>query len=165
MALGRLKEAVKDLKQVVKFAPLDKDAKSKFTECENEYKRQLFEKAIAVDDAKSVVDSFGDVAGMIVEERYFLLSLFDTKHTFSYSGAVLDSIGGITLDFIKQMMDNWKYEKTLHKKYSLLIMLAAKEIFDAQPPIVDIDIPKGAKMTVCGDIHGQFYDLIHIFGK
>lgn len=33
----------------------------------------------------------------------------------------------------------------------------------AQPSLVDITIPEDSKFTICGDIHGQFYDLLNIF--
>ena len=35
--------------------------------------------------------------------------------------------------------------------------------FKTQPTLVDIDVPDGKKFTICGDIHGQFYDLMNIF--
>lgn len=34
-----------------------------------------------------------------------------------------------------------------------------------QPSMVEISIPDDGKFTVCGDIHGQFYDLLNIFEK
>jgi serine/threonine-protein phosphatase 5 len=34
-----------------------------------------------------------------------------------------------------------------------------------QPSLVDVKIPDDGKFTVCGDIHGQFYDLLNIFEK
>lgn len=36
-------------------------------------------------------------------------------------------------------------------------------IFKAQPPIIDITIPDGGKITVCGDVHGQYMDFLNIF--
>ena len=40
-----------------KFRPKDKDALLKYTECKKIVQRQAFEKAIAVDDKKSVANS------------------------------------------------------------------------------------------------------------
>lgn len=60
-------EAVKDFRDVVKFAPRDADARSKLVECEKEYKRREFEKAIAVDDSKSILETIGDIDSMAVD--------------------------------------------------------------------------------------------------
>lgn len=31
------------------------------------------------------------------------------------------------------------------------------------PSLVDVEIPDEEHFTVCGDVHGQFYDLLNIF--
>lgn len=33
----------------------------------------------------------------------------------------------------------------------------------SQPSLVDIKVGDDDKFTICGDIHGQFYDLLNIF--
>jgi hypothetical protein len=33
----------------------------------------------------------------------------------------------------------------------------------ALPSLVDVSIPDSSHITVCGDVHGQYYDMMHIF--
>jgi serine/threonine-protein phosphatase 5 len=37
------------------------------------------------------------------------------------------------------------------------------KLLQSLPTLVDIDIPEGKEFTVCGDVHGQFYDVLNIF--
>ncbi|KAJ3287813.1 Serine/threonine-protein phosphatase 5 [Borealophlyctis nickersoniae] len=149
MAMNKLKEAIKDFRSVVKVAPKDTDARNKLAVCEKELKRREFEKAITFDEKKrSAVEMIGDVDAIVVEP--------------TYQGPHLPE-SGVTLEFAKDLLAHMKDQKKLHRKYLFKILLQAKAIFEAQPPIVDITIPADGKITVCGDIHGQFYDLLHVF--
>jgi serine/threonine-protein phosphatase 5 len=44
-------------------------------------------------------------------------------------------------------------------------MVECKTFFEQQLSLVDVTIPRvnDGKLTICGDVHGQFYDLINIF--
>ncbi|KAE8721923.1 Serine/threonine-protein phosphatase 5 [Hibiscus syriacus] len=79
-----------------------------------------------------------------------------------YSGAKIEG-DVVTLDFVKKMMDDFKNQKCLHRRYAFQIVLQTREMLRAQPPLVDINVPDGSHFTVCGDVHGQFYDLLNIF--
>jgi serine/threonine-protein phosphatase 5 len=71
----------------------------------------------------------------------------------------------MTPEFATKLLDDLKAQKKLHKKYVYQMLRSAKDYFKAQPPVVDVVIPQDAKITVCGDVHGQYYDLVHIFEK
>jgi len=45
----------------------------------------------------------------------------------------------------------------------LQILLDVKNYLCKLPSLIDITIPDDKEFTVCGDIHGQFYDLLNIF--
>ena len=60
-------------------------------------------------------------------------------------------------------MDHYKRQKSLHKRYAYQILLDIKTYFQSQPSLVDVPVPGESKFTICGDIHGQFYDLMNIF--
>ena len=56
-----------------------------------------------------------------------------------------------------------KEQKVLHKKYLWTLLVKVRNIFKALPTLVDVEIPNGKEITVCGDTHGQFYDVLSIF--
>merc|ERR1719354_600353 len=71
MALGKLKEAIKDFKCVIKVAPTDAQARKKCESCEKEYRRIQFEKAIFVDSStKSAVEALGDIESITIDDSY-----------------------------------------------------------------------------------------------
>ena len=61
------------------------------------------------------------------------------------------------------MMDYMSYQKIVHKRYAAMIIIRCRDIFEKDASLVNIKVPEDHEITVCGDIHGQFYDLLNIF--
>ncbi|XP_003745423.1 serine/threonine-protein phosphatase 5 [Galendromus occidentalis] len=148
MSLGKFKFALRDFEAVTNACPNDQDAKKRYLECKKIVQRIAFENAIRVDDVKKSVADALDLDSMSIDD--------------DYDGPCLDE-KGITAEFMEQLIDKLSKCGKLHRKYAYQILLEAKAIFEKCPTLVDIEVPDGQKFTICGDIHGQFYDLLNIF--
>lgn len=148
MSLGKFKLALRDYEAVTKAKPNDRDAKMKYAECNKIVKQMAFERAIRVDDTKrSIADSI-NLENMVIEGEY--------------SGPKLED-GKVTLEFMEHLMKTYKEQGKLHRRCAYKILLDVEQLFMSQSSLVHITIPENSKFTICGDIHGQFYDLMNIF--
>jgi serine/threonine-protein phosphatase 5 len=130
---------LRDWKIVVKKNPNDKTAKLRCEECSRIVKRDAFLKAIEVADAPSAAEGL-DLDNMIVEAEY--------------DGVKLEK--EMTQEFIDDMIDRFKNEKKIHRKYVFQIILAVKDIVYKEPTMVEMEIEDDHKLTVCGDTHGNY---------
>ena len=142
---GKNKPARKEFMKVCKLQPKNKDAAKKVKELDKIIKELAFAAAIGVEE-KSEFDSL-DPENITVEG--------------SYDGPHLPT--PLTAEAVKDMTEKFKDGKKLHRKYLVELLIKAKEILSAKPSLVDLTVEEGGKLTVCGDTHGQFFDLMNIF--
>jgi serine/threonine-protein phosphatase 5 len=147
-ALAKHENALSNFKRVTELAPTDADAQDKYKLVRNIIREKRFADSISVESALEQVNinSFNE---MIVPS--------------TYTGPTLTDADNVTAEWVISMMDWMSDQKILYKKYCWMLLLKAKEILKALPTLVDVEVPKGKEITVCGDTHGQFFDLLNIF--
>lgn len=145
-AILNSREALWDFKHVVRQEPNNKDAKFKLAECERIVRRVEFLRAIEVGDPPSAFEGL-NIDSMIVDS--------------TYDGMKLEN--EMTQAFVDDMIDRFKNGKKIHKKYVYQIIAAVRKIVYDEPTMVEMEVGKEHQLTVCGDTHGQFFDLLEIF--
>lgn len=146
-ALMQLKAAIKDFTKVCKLVPKDKDARNKLDMAKKAKMEMDFASCIAVEEKKIEINP----DDIIVEE--------------SYSGPVIEKREDVTAEWWVELMQYMKEEKKLHKKYWVMLLIYISELVREQPSLVDIEVEDDIDITVCGDTHGQYYDLLTIFER
>lgn len=173
-AITKYKDALRDFKTVVERAPSDKDARLRFEECQKIVRAQAFARAIEVKDGPSLSESL-DIQSMALEKGYdgaVLDISFDNKETQDTKDSDKKDKSAnlsvkVTKEYVQDMISRFRTGKLLDRKYVYAIVLQAMKIFRDEATMVEVDLPKDDPtnkfITVCGDTHGQLFDLLNIF--
>eukprot|EP00640_Fibrocapsa_japonica_P001000 CAMPEP_0113941658 /NCGR_PEP_ID=MMETSP1339-20121228/7534_1 /TAXON_ID=94617 /ORGANISM="Fibrocapsa japonica" /LENGTH=504 /DNA_ID=CAMNT_0000945865 /DNA_START=67 /DNA_END=1581 /DNA_ORIENTATION=+ /assembly_acc=CAM_ASM_000762 len=148
-ALCKYKVALRDFRAVCKIKPTDRGARQKMKACERAVKEAAFAAAIE-SERNAPASSQVHVEDIVVEA--------------SYDGPNLPEDGKVTQEFVEDMVERFRGQKLIHKKYVVQMLLACRDMFAAMPSLFDVSVTDEEKpLTVCGDTHGQYYDVLHIF--
>lgn len=130
----------------------DADAQSRLNECKKQLRAQAFAAAIRT---KQTIPASKQVLAEGLEK------LFPVPE--DYAGPVYKK-GKVDQEFL-QALRTWLQnpENRLHPQYAYAMAVDFIEILEPLPSLVDLEIPADKEITICGDVHGQFYDLLNIF--
>ncbi|KAI6046039.1 phosphoprotein phosphatase [Pisolithus marmoratus] len=146
LQLAKPQMAVLDLKKVLALEPRNDTVRGTIE----------FEKAIEMEEEKNAVERCLEIIGegnCDVERDYTgpkMQKSEDGKYT-------------ITQGFITQMIDWFKQGKKITRRFAWEIILGAYAHFSKEESLVQINLDEGETCDVIGDVHGQFYDLLHLY--
>lgn len=179
MAILRHKEALAEFKFILKKLPQDKLTLANYKQCSDYLKRQAFEKAIASDDKGLIIDNV-DFESMIIDKYWEGPELEISTSKDKDSHTIFD-IKGLDINYLKYMIKTFKEGGKLPKKHVFAIIATVIQLFKEEKSLVEISLPhskikstrspeekvleNGKILTVVGDTHGQFYDLLNLFEK
>jgi serine/threonine-protein phosphatase 5 len=143
IAMGKLKEAIKALKTCSLRVPSDASVKTKLAQAKKDLRAIQFAECIESSLSHAAVDT----DSIEVPE--------------SYTGPVLPEV--MTTEWVQDLMLYLKGQNKLHKKFVIQLLQRVKQVFSRCRSLVDISVPADGEFTICGDVHGQFYDLLNIF--
>lgn len=151
----RYKQAIADFKKLLTLEPQNQLVRMQLDSTQKILRKVEFEKAIEMEEEKSAVLRCYEIiaeGGCDVEK--------------GYAGPVLptndDGKFTINIQFVRDMIQWFKDGKSIPRRYAWEILLGAHSHFEKEESLVDVNIPEGQTIDIIGDVHGQFYDYLHL---
>lgn len=172
VGLLEFKKAKTDFNIVLKAKPDDTSAKKCLNMCEKVIREERFKKAIGADDQEKInycqtvnLKSFDTNSDIAKYEGVKLKFEQLTNDKGEIQGA---KVTNMSQEFITSMVnDIFLKKKSLPKKYAAAIVSHAERLFHDEPTLLEMSNKEDPdlKISICGDTHGQFYDVLNIFRK
>jgi serine/threonine-protein phosphatase 5 len=147
-ALGKLDESIKTLDRIVKYLKLTthSDVNKRIKYLKQLKKEREFLDCLQYEDEADLCKE----TDLVIEQ--------------GYTGPVIENDSILDDEFIRNLLEFLKCQKKLHKKSLWILIKRAKEVLDKEENIVAVQVNQidVKQLTVCGDIHGQFYDFLNI---
>ncbi|KAI5959049.1 PPT1 [Candida pseudojiufengensis] len=177
MAILQHKKAQQNFKFLLTKLPNDKLTLENYKQCTNYLKREAFEKAIAGDSHVSIFNTI-DYSSIQIEKSWQGPTLDITTKKDNKNNVIVD-IEGLDLNYLKYVIKLFKDGGRLPKKHVFAIIAKVNQILKNEKSMTEVSINHsklsrssnddeiigGSKLTVVGDTHGQFYDVLNIFKK
>lgn len=80
-----------------------------------------------------------------------------------YTGPAIPEGAEITKEFVSETLLPFLRTSVLPEKYFLRLALKAMQLLEAESTIESISIPESETLIVCGDVHGQYEDLLRLW--
>ncbi|PSR98912.1 hypothetical protein PHLCEN_2v4232 [Hermanssonia centrifuga] len=152
----KYKQAIGDFRKLLALEPQNQLVRTQLDSTQKILRKTEFEKAIELEEEKSAVLRCLE----IINEGGCDLDK-------TYDGPKLavgeDGKYQINVEFIKGMIEWFKAGKTLPRRYVWEIVLGAHAHFAQEQSLVNLDLEDGMTCDVIGDVHGQFYDMLHLY--
>lgn len=150
------KQAIADFRRLLALEPQNQLVRTQLDSTQKILRKAEFEKAIEVEDESSAADRCYQIiaeGGCDVDRDYKGPKLPTTE----------DGKFTISLEFVNQMLEWFKEGKALPRRYVWEIVLGAHSHFVQEESLVKLNLEDGMTCDVIGDVHGQFYDMLHLY--
>jgi serine/threonine-protein phosphatase 5 len=80
--------------------------------------------------------------------------------------------GNLPRSFVMDAIERFRSQKLIHKRYVARALLSCQRYFAKLSSLMEVSVPAvppphdasaKPRLTVCGDTHGQYYDVLHVF--